>query len=114
MSMKKHGNEYHCNTSASHHSNVNGVKRFKCKTSHCIPHDTQHNTLHNTQHSTQHNTQRNTKHSTHNFDNRQKTETHKNSNANLDSNELAISVVQDTVLLENSYVTRSAVVDYCK
>ena len=106
MGMKKHLNEYHYNTSTSHHNSLNCGKRFKCETSHCVPH--------NTQHSTQHCTNRNTQHSAHNFDKRQKTDIHQNSNENSNSNEFATPVVQDTVLSENSYVTRAAVVNYCK
>ena len=110
MGMKKHLNEYHYNTSTSHHNSLNCGKRFKCETSHCVPHNTQHTT----QHSTQHSTNRNTQHSAHNFDKRQKTDIHQNSNENSNSNEFATPVVQDTVLSENSYVTRAAVVNYCK
>jgi hypothetical protein len=116
--MKKHLNEYQYDASTSHHSSLNGVKRLKCETSHCIPHNTQHTTQHNTQHNTQHDkqhsTQHNTKHDAHNFDNRQKIDIHQNSDANLNSNEFATPADRGTVLPENSYITRAAVVDYCK
>jgi hypothetical protein len=108
--LKKQLCEFHYKTSTSHHSSLNGVKRLKCGTPYCVPHNAQHATQHSTQHSTQHNKQ----HRAHNFDKRQKTDRHQNSNANLNSNEFATAADRDTVLQENSYVTRAAVVDYCK
>ena len=109
MNIKKHSNLYHVNISNSHHTGLNGSKRYKCDTSYC--------TLHTTPHSTPH--------TTHNSVNRKKAgiinsnlnsnlNSHSNSHSNSNSNDVNIPTVQVTVLPENAYVTRAAVVDYCK
>ena len=97
MSIKKHfNNNIHLNISTPHHTGMNWSKRLKCDTSHCIQHSTPHTT-----------------HARHGADNRQKP-TVVTSNLNYNSNDITISPVRATVLTDNSYVTRAAVVNYCK
>ena len=97
MNNKKHfNNNVHSNISTSHHTGMNWSKRLKCDTSHCIQHSTPHTT-----------------HARHGADKRQKPMA-VTSDKNHNSNNIAISLVQATVHTDNSYVTRAAVVNYCK
>ena len=104
MNIKKHlNNNIHLNISTLHHTGgMNWSKRLKCETSHCIQHSTPH-----TPHSAH------TTHARHGSDNRQKSSVG-TSNLNSNSNKIAITPISAAVLTDNSYVTRAAVVNYCK
>ena len=96
FNLRKHLNDTHFDISTTHHTGLNGSRRFKCDTSHCIPHTSIHSPTHTTPHSRR------------NSDNKQKAGT--NLNLNLNHDDITHTPVRATVL----HVTRAAVVNYCK